>query len=101
MEIKGVGTFAQSVKPSGKPQAPPTVDGSAGKGDLRIQSPSGRPAPDARPRVRAKDLLTEDEQRYLESLFPGATSATGTGESYAGKGRPGAVPTGALVDRKG
>jgi len=101
MDIKGVGPFTQQVKPSVKPQAVSPAAEPPAKGDLHIQGPSGRPAPEARPRVRAKDLLSEDEQRYLESLFPGATGAGTAGDSYALKGRQGAVPTGALVDRKG
>jgi hypothetical protein len=51
--------------------------------------------------VRAKDLLSEDEQRYMETLFPGATGETTAAETYAGAGRPGAVPPGSIVDRKG
>jgi len=100
MEIKGVGAFTGSVKPAGKPQPPVPAEDPAVKGSLPAEAPSvGAPA--GRARVRARDLLSEDEQRFLESLFPGATDGTGAVEAYAGKGRPGAVPPGSLVDRKG
>jgi len=101
MEIKGVGAFTHSVKPSGKQQSPSGAAEPAAKGSAGAQGAVSGGAPAWRLRVQAKDLLSEEEQRYLESLFPGATGGSGAGETYAGKGRPGAVPPGTLVDRKG
>jgi hypothetical protein len=100
MEIKGVGAFTGSVKPAGKPQPPAAAEDPAVKGSVSVQTPAAG-ASAGRPRVRAKDLLSEDEQRFLESLFPGATDGAGAVETYAGQGRPGALPPGTLVDRKG
>ncbi len=99
MEIRGVGTYAPAVNPSVKSQVPAEAESA-------VKDGAASPAQDgtaraARPRVRAKDLLTEDEQRYLENLFPGATGATGAQETYAGTGRTGSVVTGSIVDRKG
>jgi len=100
MEIKGVGPFTGSVKPAGKPQPPVPAEDSAVKSGVPVQAPAAG-AGAAPARVRAKDLLSEDEQRFLESLFPGATDGAGAVETYAQQGRPGSVPPGTLVDRKG
>ena len=100
MEIKGVGAFAGSVKPAGKLQPPAPAEDTAVKGNVPVQAPASG-AGTGRPRVRAKDLLSEDEQRFLETLFPGATDGTGAVETYAVQGRQGTVPPGSLVDRKG
>jgi hypothetical protein len=100
MEIKGVGAFTASVKPAGKPQLPAAAGSPALKESVSVQTPAAG-ASAGRPRVRAKDLLSDDEQRFLESLFPGATDGAGAVETYAGQGRPGAVLPGTLVDRKG
>jgi hypothetical protein len=101
MEIKGIGAFTPPVTPSGKSQSPSGV----GEPDVRTEAPVNSPvsagAREGRPRVRAKDLLSQDEQRYLESLFPGANDGGNAGETYAGLRRQGAVPPGTLVDRKG
>jgi hypothetical protein len=93
MEIKGIGPFTVPLKPSGKTQSTPVTPEQPAQGTGRVKSTGSG--------VQAKDLLSEDEQRYLESLFPGATGAGNAVESYAGKGRAGAVPPGTLVDRKG
>ena len=100
MEIKGVSVYTQAVAPSVKPQAPPEPGTQAAKETPRVQPPVSGGGPAARPRVQARDLLSEDERRYLESLFPGATEEA-SGDAYAGQGRLGAVPTGSIVDRKG
>ena len=100
MEIKGVGAFTGSVTPAVKTQIPAPVDDPAVKENVPVQTPAAG-AGAGRPRVRAKDLLSEDEQRFLETLFPGATDGTGAAETYALQGRPAAVPPGTLVDRKG
>ena len=101
MEIKGIGGYAPSVKPSAKPQAAPGAAEPSATGSTGVRNIPAPGAPGARPRVRAKDLLSEDEQRYMETLFPGATGETTAAETYAGAGRPGAVPPGSIVDRKG
>ena len=101
MEIKGIGAFAPSVSPSGKPASSSPAAETPVKGDLPVSSPVRSGAPEGRPRVRARDLLSDDEQRYLESLFPGATDPGNAAETYAGKGRQGSVLPGTLVDRKG
>ena len=98
MEIKGVGAFTPSVMPSGKTQVPAET---AAQGAPSAARPVRAEGPAPRARVQAKDLLSEDEQRYLEKLFPGATGSAGAAETYAGKGRSGAVTPGSLVDRKG
>lgn len=101
MEIKGVGAYTPPVKPSGKTQVPAEPAGPAAQDAPGAARPVGADRPAARPRVQAKDLLSEDEQRYLETLFPGATGSASAADTYAGKGRPGAVTPGTLVDRKG
>ena len=101
MEIKGIGPFAAPLKPSGKPQASPASPDPAPRGDAPVRGTVSGGAPERQTGVQAKDLLSEAEKRYLESLFPGATGAGNAVESYAGKGRAGAVPPGTLVDRKG
>jgi hypothetical protein len=101
MDIKGIGAFTPSVKTSGKPQAP----AAAGQAEPQVAPASGSPAraegSAGRRRVQAKDLLSEDEQRYLEKLFPGATGPAAAAETYAGSGRQGVVTPGTLVDRRG
>ena len=101
MEIKGVGAYTPSVTPSGKSQLPAQPAEPAAGGTAAVRSPARGGVPAGRPRVQAKDLLTEDEQRYMETLFPGATGGSSASETYAGKGRSGAVPPGTFVDRKG
>ena len=101
MEIKGIGAYAPAVKPAGKPQVPDGQAGPAAQGAPGAARPA--PAGDGPPRVRvqAKDLLSEEEQRYMETLFPGSTGSAGAPDTYAGKGRPGPATPGTLVDRKG
>jgi hypothetical protein len=101
MEIKGIGAFTAPVAPSGKSQPPSRVAEPGAGTEASVKSLASAGAPEGRPHVRAKDLLSEDEQRYLESLFPGATDGGSAGETYAGVMRQGAVPPGTLVDRKG
>jgi hypothetical protein len=101
MEIKGIGPFTVPLKPSGKTQPSPASKDPAPQGNAPVRSTVSGGAPERHAGVQAKDLLSDDEQRYLESLFPGATGTGNAAESYAGKGRPGAVPPGTLVDRKG
>ena len=101
MEINRIGAFTPPVSPAGKSQSPSRIAEPGAATDAPVNSTVSAAASDARPRVRAKDLLSEDEQRYLESLFPGATDGGSAGDAYAGVGRQGAVPPGTLVDRKG
>ena len=62
------------------------------------QAPATQPkAGTQAPAVQARDLLSEDERSYLEMLFPGATAI----DTYGGKGKTPAPPTGSIVDRKG
>ncbi len=101
MEIKGVGAYPSPVKPAGKTQSPAAAEGPAAQGGLPDQGAVVGGVPRARTRVQATDVLSEDEKRYLESLFPGALGGGTAGDAYPGKGKLASVPPGTIVDRKG
>ena len=98
MDIKRIGQYTQPVTGTPRQQPASGVPGSAAP-PVTPNAPPQAPAtrPTAEPRVQARDLLSEDERSYLEMLFPGATAI----DTYGGKGKTPAPPTGSIVDRKG
>ena len=98
MDIKRIGQYMQPVTPAPRQQPASGVTGPAAQPVAPQVTPKApAQAQPAAPRVQARDLLSEDERSYLEMLFPGATAI----DTYGGKGKTPAPPTGSIVDRKG
>ena len=106
MELRGIGQYTQSIAQNAKPR--PGEGAAAAQAPASSQAPGapqGTPVAPQAPRgatlsggrVQARDLLTDEERGYLEMLFPGSTAV----DTYGGKGKTPAPPTGSIVDRKG
>ena len=96
MELRGIGQYTQSVAQNTRPQQAPAAADAAPQTQA---APAALPGVTRAPggNVQARDLLTDEERGYLEMLFPGATAV----DTYGGKGKSPAPPTGSIVDRKG